>query len=39
VPNVDVTGGSYVGTPFFGMRNPPFQAVCNFGQTDCTAKE
>jgi len=39
VPNVDVTGGSYVGTPFFGMRNPPFQAHCNFGEQDCTAKE
>jgi hypothetical protein len=21
------------------MRNPPFQAVCNFGEKDCTAKE
>jgi len=39
VPNVDVTGGSYLGTPFFGMRNPPFQAVCKFGEPDCTAQE
>jgi len=31
VPNVNVTGGSYEGTPYAGLRNPPNQAVCNTG--------
>jgi hypothetical protein len=34
----DVSQG-YFGTPFFGMRNPPFEAICKVGQTDCTAQE
>jgi hypothetical protein len=38
VPNVNVTGGDYTGTPFFGFRNAPFQANCNTG-TQCRAQE
>jgi len=37
--NVPDVSQGYVGTPFDGMRNPPFEAVCNFGQTKCTAQE
>jgi hypothetical protein len=29
----DVSQGYYFGTPFFGMRNPPFEAVCLAGKT------
>lgn len=38
VPNVNATGGSYEGTPFAGLRNPPYQAVCRTG-VQCTAQE
>jgi hypothetical protein len=38
VPNVNVTGGDYTGTPWNGFRNPPNQAHCNTG-TQCTANE
>jgi hypothetical protein len=37
--NVPDVSQGYANTPFFGMRNPPFEAVCPAGRTDCTAKE
>jgi len=37
--NVPDVSQGYFGTPFFGMRNPPLEAHCNFGEKDCTAKE
>src|SRR5436190_2586538 len=35
---LDVSQG-YAGTPWATMRNPPFEAHCKPGQTQCTAKE
>jgi hypothetical protein len=29
----------YANTPWATFRNPPFEAHCNPGQTQCTAKE
>jgi len=37
--NVPDVSQGYAGTPFSTMRNPPFEAICNPGQTQCTAKE
>jgi hypothetical protein len=39
-PNVAVTGGSYAGTQFFGLRNAPYQAVCKSRTAPtCTSQE
>ena len=35
---LDVSQG-YAGTPWATMRNPPFEAHCKVGQTQCTASE
>jgi len=35
---LDVSQG-YANTPWVTFRNPPFEAQCNPGQTQCTAKE
>ena len=37
--NVPDVSQGYASTPFSTMRNPPFEAICNPGQTQCTAKE